>query len=155
MPNLSQLVKAGVLFRTAWATPLVLAHAGHDPHRPLCVPDRCRRSDPEASQGQPRAFPERAHPARGLHSGQPALPARPYRQVARQPGRGPRQRSGPEPARLAHFSGPDPDLPFLPSYYSWPKTVDGTTQPSTVYATSDQVDDAIGFIRQAKDKERP
>jgi arylsulfatase B len=43
-----------------------------------------------------------------------------------------------------------PDLGHLPSYFSWPKTVDGVTGTSTVYATTDTVDETLKVIQQAK-----
>jgi arylsulfatase B len=45
-----------------------------------------------------------------------------------------------------HYAGGHPDLGKLPSYYSWPKTVDGVTATSTVYATTDTVDEALKLI---------
>ena len=50
-----------------------------------------------------------------------------------------------------HYAGGHPDLGHLPSYFSWPKTVDGVTTTSTVYATTDTVDETLKVIAQAKE----
>ena len=52
------------------------------------------------------------------------------------------------------FSGPHPKLAGLDNYYSWPKVVNGVETPSTAYATTDQVDDALAEIGKAKTLER-
>ena len=49
-----------------------------------------------------------------------------------------------------HYAGGHPDLGHLDSYFSWPKTVDGVTSTSTVYATTDSVDETLKVIAQAK-----
>jgi hypothetical protein len=48
------------------------------------------------------------------------------------------------------YAGPDPDLALLPSYFGWPRTVNGVTAWSTTYATTAEVDEAIRFIRGAR-----
>ena len=48
-----------------------------------------------------------------------------------------------------HYAGGHPDLGNLPSYFNWPKTVDGVTTTSTVYATTDTVDETLQVIAQA------
>ena len=53
-----------------------------------------------------------------------------------------------------HFSGPHPKLAGLDNYYSWPKVVNGVETPWTVYATTDQVDDALAEVGKAKAAER-
>ena len=49
-----------------------------------------------------------------------------------------------------HYAGGHPDLGNLPSYFNWPKTVDGVTTTSTVYATTDTVDETLAVIDQAE-----
>ena len=49
-----------------------------------------------------------------------------------------------------HYAGGHPNLGHLDSYFSWPKTVDGVTSTSTVYATTDTVDETLKVIAQAK-----
>ena len=49
-----------------------------------------------------------------------------------------------------HYAGGHPDLGHLPSYFNWPKTVDGVTTTSTVYATTDTVDETLNVIAQAR-----
>ena len=53
------------------------------------------------------------------------------------------------------FIGPDPDLAHVPSYYDWPKTRNGVTTRSTTYATTDQVNEAVRVIRNAKAAAKP
>jgi arylsulfatase A-like enzyme len=48
-----------------------------------------------------------------------------------------------------HYAGGHPDLGHLPSYFSWPKTVDGLTSTSTIYATTDTVDETLAVITRA------
>jgi arylsulfatase B len=54
-----------------------------------------------------------------------------------------------------HYAGGHPDLGHLPSYFSWPKTVDGVTTTSTVYATTDTVDETLRVIAEASRLRRP
>jgi arylsulfatase A-like enzyme len=49
-----------------------------------------------------------------------------------------------------HYAGGHPDLGHLPSYFSWPKTVDGVTSTSTVYATTDTADETLAMIARAR-----
>lgn len=48
-----------------------------------------------------------------------------------------------------HYAGGHPDLGHLPSYFSWPKTVDGLTSTSTIYATTDTADETLAVIARA------
>ena len=48
-----------------------------------------------------------------------------------------------------YFSGPDPKLAGLDDYYRWPKVVNGVPSNATVYATTDQVNDALAEIDKA------
>jgi arylsulfatase B len=54
-----------------------------------------------------------------------------------------------------YYAGPDPDLALLPSYFGWPRTVNGVTAWSTTYATTAEVDEAIRFIRGARSSGKP
>jgi arylsulfatase A-like enzyme len=54
-----------------------------------------------------------------------------------------------------YYAGSHPDLGKLPSYFSWPKTVNGITTTSTTYATTDTVDEALGVIARAKSENMP
>lgn len=49
-----------------------------------------------------------------------------------------------------HYAGGHPDLGHLPSYFSWPKTVDGVTSTSTVYATTDTANETLAVIARAR-----
>jgi arylsulfatase A-like enzyme len=53
-----------------------------------------------------------------------------------------------------HFSGPHPELAHVESYFQWPKVVDGVQTTSTVYATTDQVNDMVRVIAEAKEARR-
>lgn len=48
-----------------------------------------------------------------------------------------------------HFSGSLGNLPVPGTYFSWTKVTDGATSTSTVYATTDTVDEAIAWIASA------
>lgn len=54
-----------------------------------------------------------------------------------------------------YFSGPRPDLAHLPDYFAWPKVVNGVQTSSSLYATTDQVNDTIAAIGRAKKAGRP
>lgn len=49
-----------------------------------------------------------------------------------------------------HYAGGHPDLGRLPSYFTWPKTIDGVTSTSTTYATTDTVDETLAAIARAR-----
>ena len=49
-----------------------------------------------------------------------------------------------------HYAGGHPDLGHLPSYFTWPKTIDGLTSTSTTYATTDTVDETLAVIERAR-----
>jgi arylsulfatase A-like enzyme len=49
-----------------------------------------------------------------------------------------------------HYAGGHPDLGHLPSYFNWPKIVDGVTSISTVYATTDTADETLSTIARAR-----
>jgi arylsulfatase A-like enzyme len=155
-PNLARLAQNGVLFRRAWATPWcsptrATIVTGRYPFR-TGVGDPLPKDPAKPSPGLPLdefALPE------AFQKGDPR-----YRlahigkwHVSRDPD--PADDREPNQHGWPHFAGPDPDLPFLPSFYAWPKTVDGVTRQSTVYATTDQVNEAVVFIRDAKEEGRP
>ncbi len=54
-----------------------------------------------------------------------------------------------------HYSGPTPTLGRINNFYRWPKVVNGVASTSTVYATTDQVNDAIKVIDQATAAAKP
>ena len=49
----------------------------------------------------------------------------------------------------SHFAGTLQSLPLGSTYYSWPKVVDGVPSTCTTYATTDNVDEALAWIRTA------
>lgn len=54
-----------------------------------------------------------------------------------------------------HYAGPTPALGRINSFFRWPKVVNGVASISTTYATSDQVNEALKVIAQAKRLDRP
>jgi arylsulfatase A-like enzyme len=155
-PNLMWLAQSGVLFRNAWATPWcsptrATIFTGRYPFRTGVgnpISRNLTKADPGLSLDEfslPEAF-QKADPRYLLaHIGKWHI------------SRDNDLADDSEPNRHGwpHFVGPDPDLAFLPSFYDWPKTVDGVTKHSTVYATTDQVDEAVTFIRDAKNRGKP
>ncbi len=53
------------------------------------------------------------------------------------------------------YSGPYPRLGRINNYFQWDKVVNGVVTPSTRYITSDEVDDAVQVIADAKRMDRP
>jgi arylsulfatase A-like enzyme len=155
-PNLTSLARSGVLFRNAWATPWcsptrATIFTGRYPFRTGVgdpIPKDLAKPSPGLSLdefGLPEVF-QKADPRYLLaHIGKWHI------------SRDDDLADDSEPNRHGwpHFVGPDPDLASLPSFYDWPKTVDGVTKRSTVYATTDQVDETVTFIRDAKNRGEP
>jgi arylsulfatase B len=150
--NLANLAKAGLLFRNAWAQPscspsratLLTGRYGFRTGIGKQIPQELsspapvfRLSEftlPEAFKARPDLHYDLAHIgkwhlSRGIDD--PNLRGWPY------------------------FSGPHPDLAHLESYFSWPKVVNGVQMTSTVYATTDQVNEAVAAIGRAKAAGRP
>ena len=151
-PNLAKLAKAGLLFRNAWAQPscspsratLLTGRYGFRTSIGEPVPEDLDEPEPILSPDEftlPKAFQTRPdlkydlahigkwHLSRGIDD--PRLFGWPY------------------------FSGPHPNLAHLPDYFTWPKVVNGVQTTSSVYATTDQVNDTLAAISRAKKAGHP
>jgi arylsulfatase B len=146
-PNLANLAQNGLLFRNTWAQPscsptratMLTGRYGSRTGIGKPVPHDLTSPAPTFSLDEftlPEAF-ERARPSRYLlaHVGKWHL------------SRGTRD---PNDHGWHRFSGPHPELAHLESYFQWPKVVDGVETTSTVYATTDQVNDMLQMIDEAK-----
>ena len=154
-PNLANLAKRGVLFRRAWAMPWcspsrVSLFTGRYPFRtgvgdPLPKDYSPSPGLQESEFGLPEAFQRAGKGHRLAHIGKWHM------------SRGQDLNADDEPNRQGwpYYAGPDPDLALLPSYFRWPRTVNGVTAWSTTYATTAEVDEAIRFIRGAKSSGKP
>ena len=150
MPNLRRLAQAGVLFSEAWSTPLCASTratiftgrygfrtgVGANTHEQPDLPTLPRAEFilPEAFQARPAlgymlAHIGKWHVSRG--DTDPNLYGWPY------------------------FAGGDPQRPDVPDYFSWTKHVNAAVTTSTTYATTDQVNEALGVIGQARAQNRP
>ena len=144
MPNLQALARQGVLFTRVVGEPVVLADAGADADRPLRLPHR----DRARQHRQPAAAADAARSPCPRCSPPPSA----IEYVQANLGKWHLSSGENDPAAHGwkHYAGGHPDLGHLPSYFSWPKTVDGVTTTSTVYATTDTVDETLKVIAQAK-----
>jgi arylsulfatase A-like enzyme len=158
MPNLKQLAQVGVLFRNTWANPLCsptratifTGRYGFRTGLGNNVLPRGRDSSilspeefilPEAFKarqdlGYALAHIGKWHVSRGVND--PNLYGWPYY-------------AGPDPER----SGLDGLFVWGSSYFYWTKYVNGISTSSTTYATTDQINEALGVIRQARKQGRP
>ena len=142
-PNLARLAAQGVLFTNAWANPLCSATratimtgrygfrtgVGNAIHLvPTGIDNELRRDE--------FTLPKALRAGRGADL------------MLAQVGKWHLSRGIDDPRLFGwpHFAGPDPKLPYLTNYFEWPKVIDGVAVGSTVYATTDQVDDAIALI---------
>lgn len=150
-PNLSRLARNGVLFRSAWANP-------------LCVPTRATiltgRYGFRTGIGTNHSTENTNLPQLAL--GEFILPeafkTRPdLGYVLAHVGKWHVSRGTNDPNRYGwpYFAGPDTWRSGLPSYFSWTKWVNSTSNRSTTYATTDQVNEALGVIRRAKGQGKP
>ena len=154
-PNLTSLARSGVLFRNAWATPWcsptrATIFTGRYPFRtgigrairepferkvsPVLSPDEF--SLPDAFRAQPGSAYLLAHIGKWHLSRRP---------------------EDPNVHGWPYFAGVNPthSQGAVPDYYHWPKVVNGAKSTSTVYATSDVVEEAIGAIRSAEENGKP
>ena len=154
-PNLTALASKGVLFRRAWTTPWCSPTrasllTGRYPFRtgvgaPIPTPTTPGvTQDPELALDEfslPEAF-RAARPGRYLlaHIGKWHVSI---------------GEDDPNLQGWSYFAGPRPDLAKLDSFYRWPKTVNGVTTTSTTYATTDQVNEAVRKIGEARAQARP
>lgn len=151
-PNLAKLAKAGLLFRNAWAQPscspsratVLTGRYGFRTGIGKPVPEDLSLPEPVLSPSEftlPKAFEARSDLRYDLfHIGKWHL-----------------SRGIDDPRRFGwpYYSGPRPDLAHLPDYFSWPKVVNGVQTVSSIYATTDQVNDTIVAIGRAKTEGRP
>jgi arylsulfatase B len=126
----------------------LLADAGDDPHRALRLPHRDRprlveRAAPAALGGvhPPGGVPGRLGADHVLAS---------FGKWHLSGGASDLNRQG-----WAHHAGMPPGAGGLPSYFSWPKTVDGATATTRTYATTDTVDEALAEIARAEARDAP
>jgi arylsulfatase A-like enzyme len=146
IPNLAALASRGVVFRRAWASP-------------LCSPTRAGILTGRygfrtgIGRAKPSTLPE-------LQLSETTLPelfqaAAPAYYLAHL-GKWHLSRSLDSPNRhgWTHYAGPPPAAGRI-NYFSWTKVVDGTAAPSTTYAPSDTVDDAVAAIAEAARQGRP
>jgi arylsulfatase A-like enzyme len=150
MPNMRRLAQAGVLFSDAWANPLCAptratlftgrysfrTGVGANTHETTDLPTL-----PRAEFILPEAF--QARPALGYllaHIGKWHVS---------------RGDTGPNLHGWPYFAGGDPWRPAVQSYFSWTKHVNAAVTTSTTYATTDQVNEALGVIGQARAQNRP
>ena len=151
MPNLKRLARQGILFTNAWATPgcsptRATIFTGRYPFRtgvglPLPPePDSPVPVLPPTEFGLPKAFA--SSPYLLAHIGKWHLS---------------HGTDDPNLYGWPYFAGPDPAQTGggIKNYFKWPKTVNGVTTVSTVYNTTDVVDEAIGKIREAGAAKRP
>jgi arylsulfatase A-like enzyme len=54
-----------------------------------------------------------------------------------------------------YYAGPRPGAGNIGNYFRWTKVVNGVESSSTTYATTDQVNEAVGVIRGAKAQGKP
>ena len=148
-PNLQKLADAGILFRNAWANP-------------LCVPSRAAiftgRYGFRTGVGSNLARPE----LQALTAAEVITPevflARPelgYRlaHIGKwhvSPGA-----NDPNLFGWPYFAGGEPSLPAVPDYKAWTKYINGVGAPTTTYATTDAVNEAIAVIRRARREAKP
>lgn len=151
MPKLRQLAKKGLLFGNAWATP------GCSSTRATIFTGRYGF---RTGVGAPLP-PEADSPAPILPPTEFGLPSAfvntPY--LLAHIGKWHLSRGAGDPNDYGwpYFAGPDPSQTSggIKNYFRWPKTVNGVTTTSTVYNTTDVVDETIGRIRAAKAENRP
>ena len=146
-PNLTALAKQGVLFTHAWAAPLC------SPARAEMLTGRyglrtgigtAKTSGlPQLRQSEltlPEIFRQAAPSYTLAHIGKWHLSTG---------DRDPNLHGWP------HYAGPSPTLGRINNYYRWPKVVDGVASTSTVYATTDTVNETLRIIQQAGATNRP
>ncbi|GJM22772.1 MAG: hypothetical protein DHS20C15_26870 [Planctomycetota bacterium] len=153
-PVIDQLAREGVLFRNAWANPFCTSS------RATILTGRYSMrtglgSITSPSSGSQLALSELTLPE--------ALPVA-YRNAAvgkwhLAAGNAPEASLlHPMESGFEHHRGSIGNLPSADgesAYFHWQKNVDGALQTSTTYATTDAVDEALGFIEQWSAKEEP
>jgi arylsulfatase B len=152
-PNLAALAKKGIIFRNAWAEPScsptrATIFTGRYAFRTGIgkpVPEDLSSPPPELSVNAfslPEAFAASGRNYYLAHVGKWHLS---------------RGIDDPRIHGWPRFSGPHPNLAHLPSYFDWPKVVDGVEVNAHVntYATTDQVNDALAAMSAAKTSGQP
>lgn len=151
VPNLRRLARQGVLFTNAWATPACSStratiftgrygfRTGVGDALPP-EPDSPAPVLPLGEFGLPRAFA--GSPYLLAHIGKWHLS---------------HGTADPNLYGWPYFAGPDPAQTGggIKSYFRWAKTVNSVTATSTVYNTTDVVDETIAKIREAAAADRP
>ena len=145
-PNLTALARQGVLFPRAWASPTCSpTRAGILTGRygfRTGVGDAKRRDMPQLPPDEitlPEVFRAAATRYRLAHVGKWHLS---------------NGIDDPNRQGWTHYLGPEPRLGGL-DYYDWTKVVDGVATRCRTYATTDQVNDAVGVIAAARAQDRP
>jgi arylsulfatase A-like enzyme len=148
-PNLQRLADAGILFRNAWANP-------------LCVPSRATiftgRYGFRTGVGSNLARPEYQALTAAEFITPEAFLARPalgYRLA--HIGKWHVSPGSDDPNRFGwpYFAGGEPRRAEVPDYFDWVKYINGEAKPSTTYATTDSVNEAVAVIRKAKKAGKP
>ncbi|MCA8955022.1 MAG: sulfatase-like hydrolase/transferase [Planctomycetes bacterium] len=141
-PTLDALARRGVLFRNAYSNAVcsptrACIHTGQYAFRTL-IGSAIPIGNPATLQESAVTLPEVLDRAK---SG--------YRHAAIGKWHlGPARGDEDHPRRVggwSHFAGMLPGA--TTDYYNWPRTVDGSTQTSTTYTTTQMVDDALAWIR--------
>ena len=148
MPNLTALARRGVLFSQAWANPYC------SPTRATIITGRYGFRNgigfAWGSDRPPLSLAEITLPeAIRMGSGS--------KYVLASFGKWHLSGGDSDPNRQgwSHYAGARPGLGAVPDYFSWPKTVDGTTSTTTTYATTDTVNEAVATIDKAKKENKP
>jgi arylsulfatase A-like enzyme len=147
-PNLAALARQGVLFANAWAAPMC------SPTRAMIITGR---------------YGFRTGIGRAWYSALPPLPlaeltlpeafraATGSSYVLASFGKWHLSGGDRDPNRQGwtRYAGSRPGSGAVPSYFSWPKTVNGVTSTATTYATTDSVNEAVATIEGARAQNRP
>ncbi len=132
-PTIDALARDGMLFRNAWANP-------------SCTPTRAAlltgRHGFRTGLGQPGA-------GALLDLAETTIPETLLGYTSSCLGKwhlasGPGSANHPNLSGFNHYAGGVTG--GVPDYFSWPKTINGTTSQSTTYATTDTIDDAIAAM---------
>lgn len=149
-PNIDALAARGVLFRNAWANPLcsptraciLTGRYGFRTGVGTVVSSRRRRGGLRAAELSLPELLDRADSGYGH-----ALIGKWHLGASDR---------APNDAGWSHYAGMLPGtLNGANTYFSWPRTVDGKTERSTAYTTTQFVDDALAWIHETSTKGRP
>ncbi len=144
-PNIDRIASEGVLFRNAWANPVcsptrACVQTGRHAFRTgvgTAIQTGAGGTLPAAEMTVPELLD-------GAHSGYAHAIIGKWHLASGMTG----SESAPNLAGWSHFAGLIPGATPAPyNYFIWPRTVDGVTAASPVYATTKMVDDAVQWIQ--------